>query len=161
MTGNLFQNCNIFAVLSIFNPSKTNDKLLLDNFCSVISIPTSSKGKESDELLYTVWSLVMVRNRLPAQVVNLFLQFAVLLKKKKKKKQRKIGGKKLLAWPMCLSHFARETYFSNKLNNACENSNFICQDRGTERRRKVKISRVVREEYIVLYIYLSHFARTF
>ena len=27
--------------------------------------------KESDELLYTVWSLVTVRNRLPAQVVNL------------------------------------------------------------------------------------------
>ena len=27
--------------------------------------------KENDELLYTVWSLVMVRNQLPAQVVNL------------------------------------------------------------------------------------------
>ena len=27
--------------------------------------------KESDELLYTVRSLVMVRNQLPAQVVNL------------------------------------------------------------------------------------------
>ena len=28
--------------------------------------------KESDELLYTVWSLVMVRNQLPAQVANAF-----------------------------------------------------------------------------------------
>ena len=28
--------------------------------------------KESDELLYTVWSLVMVRNQLPAQVVNIW-----------------------------------------------------------------------------------------
>ena len=27
--------------------------------------------KESDELLYVVWSLVMVRNQLPAQMVNL------------------------------------------------------------------------------------------
>ena len=26
--------------------------------------------KKSDELLYTVWSLVMVRNQLPAQVVK-------------------------------------------------------------------------------------------
>ncbi|KOX70453.1 hypothetical protein WN51_02509 [Melipona quadrifasciata] len=33
--------------------------------------PTSSKEKESDELLYTVWSLVMVRNQLPARVVKM------------------------------------------------------------------------------------------
>ncbi|KAF3427938.1 hypothetical protein E2986_12458 [Frieseomelitta varia] len=33
-----------------------------------IIIPTNSKEKESDELLYTVWSLVTVRNQLPAQV---------------------------------------------------------------------------------------------
>ncbi|KOX81308.1 hypothetical protein WN51_00216 [Melipona quadrifasciata] len=34
-------------------------------------IPTNQKvQKESDELFYTVWSLVMVRNQLPAQVVN-------------------------------------------------------------------------------------------
>ncbi|KOX79961.1 hypothetical protein WN51_06373 [Melipona quadrifasciata] len=32
-------------------------------------IPTSSKEKENDELLYTVRSLVMVRNQLPAQVL--------------------------------------------------------------------------------------------
>ena len=31
----------------------------------------SSKEKESDELLYTARSLVMVRNQLPAQMVNL------------------------------------------------------------------------------------------
>ena len=35
--------------------------------------------KESDELLYTVWSLVTVRNQLPAQVVKIH-------SKKKKKK---------------------------------------------------------------------------
>ena len=45
--------------------------LLFNNFYPVISSPTSSKEKESDELLYTVRSLVMVRNQLPAQVVNL------------------------------------------------------------------------------------------
>ena len=28
--------------------------------------------EESDELLYTVWPLVMVRNQLPAQVVKLY-----------------------------------------------------------------------------------------
>ena len=37
--------------------------LLLNNFHPVTIVPTSSKGKESDELLYTVWSLVMVRNQ--------------------------------------------------------------------------------------------------
>ena len=30
----------------------------------------SSNEEESDELLYTIWSLVMVRNQLPAQVVK-------------------------------------------------------------------------------------------
>ena len=45
--------------------------LLLNNFYPTIDIiPTSSKEKESDELLYTVQSLVMVRNQLPAQVVK-------------------------------------------------------------------------------------------
>ena len=36
----------------------------------MISPPTSSKEEESDELSCTVRSLVMVRNRLPAQVIN-------------------------------------------------------------------------------------------
>ena len=43
--------------------------LLLNNFYPVIlyrRVP-----KENDELLYTVWSLFMVRNQLLAQVVNL------------------------------------------------------------------------------------------
>ena len=44
--------------------------LLLNNFYPAISSSTSSKEKESDELLRTVWSLVMVRNQLPAQVVK-------------------------------------------------------------------------------------------
>ena len=44
--------------------------LLINDFYPVI-MPTRSNGKESDELLYTVRSLVMVRNQLPAQVVNL------------------------------------------------------------------------------------------
>ena len=43
--------------------------LLLNNFYSVISYRRVEK--DSDELLYTVWSLVMVRaNQLPAQEVN-------------------------------------------------------------------------------------------
>ena len=41
--------------------------LLLNNFYPVIYRRVQ---KENDELLYTIWSLVMVRNRLPAQVVN-------------------------------------------------------------------------------------------
>ena len=45
--------------------------LLVNNFYPVIFIPTYPKEKESDELLYTVRSLVMVRNQFPAQVVNL------------------------------------------------------------------------------------------
>ena len=43
--------------------------LHLGDFYPVI-IPTSLKERESDELLYTVRSLVTVRNRLPAQVVK-------------------------------------------------------------------------------------------
>ena len=35
-----------------------------------MTIRTDEFEKESDELLCTVWSLVMVRNQLPAQVVN-------------------------------------------------------------------------------------------
>ena len=38
--------------------------------------------KERDELFYTIWSLVMVRNQLPAQAV---------------KKEKNPGGKKLFA----------------------------------------------------------------
>ena len=42
--------------------------LLVNNFYPVI--PYRRVRQESDELLYTVWSLVMVRNQLPAQVVK-------------------------------------------------------------------------------------------
>ena len=45
--------------------------LFHNNFYPVISYRRVQK--ESDELLYTLWSLVMVRNQLPAQVVNLFV----------------------------------------------------------------------------------------
>ena len=47
--------------------------LLLNNFYPVIS--HRRVQKESDELLYTVRSLVMVRNQLPAQVVNLSFKY--------------------------------------------------------------------------------------
>ena len=55
---NLLSKIATFSqLLSIFkcNPGETNDSLLL------LIISTSSKGKESDELLCTVRSLVMVR----------------------------------------------------------------------------------------------------
>ena len=64
------QNCNIFSVLSILKYSQQIIILLLvNNFYPVRIIPTSSKRKRRI-VLYTVWSLVMVRNQLPAQVVN-------------------------------------------------------------------------------------------
>ena len=49
----LFQNCNISPVLSIFkyNPGKTNNKFILNNFYPVIYRRVQ---KESDKLLYTV-----------------------------------------------------------------------------------------------------------
>ena len=55
------------AVLSIFkyNPDKIN-LLLLNNFYPVITYRRA--WKESDELLYTVWSLVTVRSQFLAQV---------------------------------------------------------------------------------------------
>ena len=47
--------------------------LLRNNLLSNDIILTSSKGKNyCHELLCTIRSLVMVRNQLPAQVVNLF-----------------------------------------------------------------------------------------
>ena len=51
------KNCNIFSVLCIFkyNPGKTDDKFItFQSFPSSDIIPTSSKEKENDELLYTV-----------------------------------------------------------------------------------------------------------
>ena len=54
--------------LSITRTKQIINLLLLNNFYPVISY--RRVPKESDELLYTVWSLVMVRNQLPAQVVN-------------------------------------------------------------------------------------------
>ena len=50
--------------------------LLLDNFHPVISCRRVQKKKESDELLYTVRSLVMVRDQLPAQAVKLQVSFS-------------------------------------------------------------------------------------
>ena len=44
--------------------------LLLNIFLSSDIVPTRSNEKESDELLCTVRSLVMVRNQLPTQEVN-------------------------------------------------------------------------------------------
>ena len=46
------------------------DLLLLNQFHPVISY--RQVRMESDELFYTVWSLVTVRNQLPVQVVNLY-----------------------------------------------------------------------------------------
>ena len=56
-------NCNIFLVSSIFkcNPGKTNDKF---KFSDIIS---SSKGKESDELLYTIYSVTRYGPRASCQ----------------------------------------------------------------------------------------------
>ena len=67
----LFQNCSILSVLSIFIIFITEEKqiinsLLLDKCYPVIS--HRRVRKESDELL--IWSLVMVRSQLPAQVVK-------------------------------------------------------------------------------------------
>ena len=47
--------------------------LLFNHFYPVISYRRDQKEKESDELLYTVWSLVMVR-QLPAQGVKITLE---------------------------------------------------------------------------------------
>ena len=58
------QNCNICSVLSIFkcNSGETNDKFIASSkFLSSGIIPTSPEETENDELLYTIRSLVMVR----------------------------------------------------------------------------------------------------
>ncbi|KOX69669.1 hypothetical protein WN51_04951 [Melipona quadrifasciata] len=52
---------------------KTQQTDTQDTFRHIDIIPTNSKEKESDELLWTIWSLVMVRNQLPAQVVGIDL----------------------------------------------------------------------------------------
>ncbi|KAF3419809.1 hypothetical protein E2986_11652 [Frieseomelitta varia] len=49
-------------------------------------ISTSLEEKENDELLHTVWSLVMVRNQLPAQVAKM------ILKRLMRQIQRRIDG---------------------------------------------------------------------
>ena len=66
-----FLNCNIFSVLSNIQVKQNGQKqiinlLLLNNFDPATS-HTDRVQKESDELLYTAWSLVMVRNQLPTQ----------------------------------------------------------------------------------------------
>ena len=59
------QNCNIFSiVLSIIQGKQITNLLLYPVMYRRI--------QKEDELLCTVWSLVMVRNQLPAQLVNLF-----------------------------------------------------------------------------------------
>ena len=68
----LSQNCNIFTVLSIFKWNKigeTNNKFVTCR--SFLSSDIRTSIKENDELSYMVWSLVTVRNQLPAQVVKL------------------------------------------------------------------------------------------
>ena len=68
------------------------DLLLLNHFHPVISY--RQVRMESDELFYTVWSLVTVRNQLPAQGVNqdassrsVTAKNGDTLSKKKKKKK--------------------------------------------------------------------------
>ena len=53
--------CENFATFSQFWVYSSVSLLLHNNFYPVYIVPTSSKGKESDELVYTVRSLVMVR----------------------------------------------------------------------------------------------------
>ena len=54
--------------LNVTQWKRMTSLLFLNNFYPVMSYRRSSKGEESDELLYTVRSLVMVRaNQLPAQ----------------------------------------------------------------------------------------------
>ena len=67
-------------MLSIFkyNPGETNNKfvrLLLNNFYRVIS--HRRVQKESNELLCTVWSLVMVRDQLTTQGIKRINVFSV------------------------------------------------------------------------------------
>ena len=57
-------------ILSIVEAKQIINVLLVNNFYPA-DTPTRSKEKENDELLCTVWSLVMVRNQLPAQMVKL------------------------------------------------------------------------------------------
>ena len=56
-------------ILSITRTKQIINLLPLNNFYPVVSYRRVQR--ESDELLYTVWPLVMVRNRLPAQVVKM------------------------------------------------------------------------------------------
>ena len=75
----LSQNRDISLVLSILkhNSGKTNNKFITS---PVISYRRFQK--ESDDLSYTVRSFVMVRNQLPAQVVE---QWRVLANGERKK----------------------------------------------------------------------------
>ena len=55
----LFQNCNIFSVSSIFKSNKIGE--INNKFITSQSFLSGRVQKECDELLCTVWSLVMVR----------------------------------------------------------------------------------------------------
>ena len=69
---NLSQNCNIFSVL-IINLLLNNFFIIINNFLVIPVISYRRVEKESDELLSTVWSLVMVREpELPAREVKTF-----------------------------------------------------------------------------------------
>ncbi|KOX73271.1 hypothetical protein WN51_01128 [Melipona quadrifasciata] len=56
--------------VGIFKDGTDVDDVGLLSFCGIVISYRRRVQKESDELLYTVWSLVMVRNQLPAQVLK-------------------------------------------------------------------------------------------
>ena len=64
------KSASIFSVLSITHVEQIIDLLLPNNFYLSTVISYRRVQKENDELLCTVRLLVMVRNQLPAQVVN-------------------------------------------------------------------------------------------
>ena len=61
---------NFYIILSIF--IVTQVKQIINFFTSqqFLSSHIIATKKKATKLLYTVWSLVMVRNQLPAQVVH-------------------------------------------------------------------------------------------
>ena len=76
------------------------DLLLLNHFHPVISY--RQVRMESDELFYTVWSLVTVRNQLPAQGVNQDASSRSVTAKNgdtlSKKKKKKKNARSLAQW---------------------------------------------------------------
>ena len=72
-------NCNIFSVLNVFkcNPGKTDDKFIVSwQFLSrLISHRRVQRKKKATNHCITAWSIVMVRNQLPAQEVKWWTSF--------------------------------------------------------------------------------------